>query len=377
MIRVLQFAGCINRHDFIDTIIQHADPRRFAMGVAVGTLDCNFAEPRFGAAIPRWLVPWKPLRGIVGAAYRLAGIMRDWKADILHTHHYDEALIGWLATRLNRRTKLVVGRHYSTEILLSTTGLKRSTLVRAEQIANRGATRIIAPSSFIVDQLTRDQGVCSAKVDHVPYAFVAEKYAAHTPTARPDMRRELEIEGRFAIGSFARMFDVKGHRFLLEAMAQLRARVPEASLLLVGDGPARGDLERLVRDRGLGNVVRMLGWRRDTMAVMSAVDAVVQPTLSEAFSQAMVEALWMAKPLVMTDVSGARDVIRHGENGLLVPPGDPRALAHAIERLAGDPPLRASLARYGRAYVENNLSIEAVIPRYERAYSRAMGVGDA
>ena len=376
MIRVLQFAGCINRHDFIDNIIRHADPSRFTMGAAVGTLDCKIAEPEFGDGIPRWLVPWKPRRGLIGAARRLAGILRDWKADVLHTHHYDEALIGWLATRLNRRTKLIVGRHYSTEIDLSTSGFKRCALARAEQIANRAATRIIAPSSFIVDQLTRDPGVCPSKVDHVPYAFVAEKYAQERTTARPDVRRELEVEGRFVIGNFARLIDVKGHRYLIEAMSRLRPRFPEAVLLLIGDGAERAQLERKIHEFGLDGVVRLLGWRRDAMAVMNAVDVVVQPTLSEAFSQVMVEALWMQTPLVMTDVSGARDVIRHGENGLIVPPGDPAALDEAIDRLARDAAFRASLAKAGREYVEKNLSIKAVIPRYEEAYKKAMGIGE-
>ncbi len=109
------------------------------------------------------------------------------------------------------------------------------------------------------------------------------------------------------------------------------------------------------------------------MAVMAAVDAVVQPTLHEAFSQVMVESLWMARPLVMTDVSGARDVIQHGENGLIVPTADSTALADAIVRLAGDAALRESIAKAGREYVVNNLTIEAIIPRYERAYLRAWG----
>ena len=74
---------------------------------------------------------------------------------------------------------------------------------------------------------------------------------------------------------------------------------------------------------------------------MAAVDAVVQPTLQEAFSQAMVEALWLGKPLIMTDVSGAPDIISEGHNGMLVPRGDSDALADAIIHLAGDASLRA------------------------------------
>ena len=374
MIRVLQFAGCINRHDFIDSIIQHADRRRFAMGVAIGTQASRIQEPVFPEGTPLWVVPWRPRRDLITAARRLARILRDWRADVLHTHHYDEAIIGWLATRLYRRTKLVVGRHYSDEIDLLTTGLKRTALVMLERAVNRAATRIIVPSSLILDMLTFRQGVSRSKADQVPYGFVADKYAATGPTTRSDLRSKLGLEGQFVIGSFGRLIGIKGHRFLVEAMALLRSRVPAATLLIVGEGPERGNLEREINERGLGDVVRLLGWRSDAMAVMTAVDAVAHPTLHEAFCQVMVESLWMRKPLVITDVSGVRDVIRHGENGLIVPTSDPGALAHAIERLAGDPVLRESISMAGREYVSRNLSIETVIPRYERSYMRAMGI---
>ena len=105
---------------------------------------------------------------------------------------------------------------------------------------------------------------------------------------------------------------------------------------------------------------------------MAAVDAVIQPTLQEAFSQVMVEALWMRKPLIITDVSGAPDIITSGQNGLLVPKADPEMLALNIERLAKNESLRMRLAEAGRAYVEDHLTVQKVIPLYERVYEKAM-----
>jgi glycosyltransferase involved in cell wall biosynthesis len=141
---------------------------------------------------------------------------------------------------------------------------------------------------------------------------------------------------------------------------------------VVGEGPERLAIERQIGASGLTDRVRLLGWRRDAIAIMSAIDIVVQPTLHEAFSQVMVEALWMRKPLIMTDVSGSAEVVRDGETALLVRKGDALALAHAIERLADDGPLRSRLGNSGRAYVEANLCVEKIIPQYERAYLRAL-----
>ena len=104
------------------------------------------------------------------------------------------------------------------------------------------------------------------------------------------------------------------------------------------------------------------------MTIMSAVDAVVQSTLQEAFSQVMVETLWMSKPLVITDVSGAADIIRDGENGLLVPKADAAALAGAIERLVENAELRDRIAKNGHDFVAENLVIDKKIKDYERAF---------
>jgi glycosyltransferase involved in cell wall biosynthesis len=374
MIRVLEFADIINRYDFIDNIVQQADRDRFEIGVCVRTDVCNIEAPVYGKNTPRWTLNGVSRREIPRAACELAGLLRRWKVDILHTHHYDQSIIGWLATRIYPQSRLVIGRHYSDAIYRSTQGLKRKALLTLEQIVNRAAARIIVPSSFIVEILTRRQGVPPSKVDQIPYGFVADKYAVQSPTTREKVRRELGLDRRFVVGNFARLYKDKGQRFLIQAMALLRSRVPEAALLIVGEGPERARLEGLIHELGLGDLVRLLGWRRDAMALMSAVDVVVQPTLEEAFSQVMAEALWMARPLIITDVSGAPDIIRHGENGLMVSREDANALTDAIERLALDDEFRESMAKAGREYVTGRLSIGAVIHRYERAYLQAMGM---
>lgn len=372
MIRVIQFASLINRYDFIDNIIQYIDPKRFTMGVAVGPSPCNIEEPVFPAGTARWVVPWNARRQIVAASRRLARILREWRADIIHTHHYDEALIGWLATRLYRRTRLVVGHHYSDTIYRTTTGLKRRAFIAAEQVVNRAATRIIVPSEDVVQILTRWQGVEESKVDRIPYGFVPEKYQDAGRAAPSELRRELGLEGRFVVGHFGRLHKVKGQESLIRAVGMLRSRFPGACLVIVGEGPERGNLERLIASLGLGDMVRLLGWRRDAMSLMNAVDIVVQPSLEEGFGQVMAEAFWMAKPLIMTLVGGATDAIRQGETLLIVPKDDPVALADAIGRLAADPSLRDRLATAGREYVSDHLSIDANITRYQHSYIKAM-----
>jgi len=372
MIRVLQFADVVNRHDFVDVIVRHADRSRFLVGVCTRTNLSNIADPAYDSSVPHWVIRGKSRLCLPWTVLNLARLLRSWHADILHTHHYDQAVIGWLATRICPATRLVVGRHYWDSIYQLSQGARRKALLKIEGLSNRAASRIVVPSKDAADLLAGRQGVDPGRIDLVPYAFDPDRCPS---LAEGDVRRirdEFGLEGRFSIGSFGRLHVEKGQHYLLQAVAELRKRVPQVAVLLVGEGPERPSLEKEIRGSGLEHTVRLLGHRRDAMAVMSAVDAVVQPSLHEAFSQVMAESMWMGKPLVMTDVSGAPDVIRDGENGLLVPRANPEALCAAIERLIADPALRDRMGTTGRLFVERNLTVGRIVPRYERCYIQVL-----
>ncbi len=368
VIRVLQFADVINQHDFIDVIVQKADPGRFEVGTCVRTTASNIAVPTRRPGAPHWTLGGTSRLTLPRAVLQLLAVLRAWKVDILHSHHYDQAFIAWLATRLHRPTRHVLGRHYSDAIYRLPTGPKRRALLAIERLVNDAATSIIVPSGFIRNLLIERQRVPAEKIGVIPYGFEPRKYHEPSRSDTEQLRRVLGLEGRFVLATFARLHEEKGHRYLLEALARIAPRLPMLTLLLVGEGSERRAIERQIETAGLGGHVRLLGWRQDAMALMAAADAVVQPSLQEAFSQVMVEALWLRKPLVMTDVSGAMEVVHDGETGLLVPRGDADALVRAIERLVYDDELRARLADRGRAFVEESLSFDKIIPRYEQAY---------
>jgi glycosyltransferase involved in cell wall biosynthesis len=373
VIRVLHFAGIINRHDFIDVILQNADPGRFLMGACTCPPSHSIAPPLFGPGTPHWVLENGPRSRIPQCARRLARILRDWEADILHTHHYYESLIGWIATRLCRRTTLVIGRHYSDDLHLLRGRCKRSALLALETAANRAATRIVVPSTRVLEVLTRRQHVDREKIDLIRYGFDSAKYALPGASHIQSIRSEYGLEGVLSIGSFARLFHTKGQHYLVEAAALLRQRGIPFKILFAGEGPDRGALETRVRELELDGSVRFLGHRKDAMAVMASVDVVAQPTLREAFSQVMAEAMWMSRPLIMTNVEGTGDIVRHEENGLVVPPADPQSLADAVTRLAHDSDLRRKLGRNAREFAERHLCVAQVIADYERCYLRALG----
>lgn len=373
MIRVLEFADVINRYDFIDTLVEYADPKRFEMSVCVRSEEHGIAEPMRPRSGKYKLLKGTSRPSIPAAAWKLSRLLKEWEIDVVHAHHYDQAIIAWLATKLYRRTKLVIGRHYSDSLYRLSDKLKSRILIGLEQAINRHAARIIVPSRMIFEILTERQGIDPAKIDIVHYGFAPAKYAGVEASKIVGVRNEFAMDGKFVVANFSRLHEEKGHAFLVEAAAKLKDDIPNLLVICVGEGPERSSIEKQIKELGVGENVKLAGWRTDAMAIMAASDAVVQSTLQEAFSQAMIEALWMSKPLIMTDVSGARDVIRDGENGLIVQKADSSALADAIKRLVADPALGKEMAHAGRELVESDLVIEKKIKEYEQVFVKAVG----
>jgi glycosyltransferase involved in cell wall biosynthesis len=166
----------------------------------------------------------------------------------------------------------------------------------------------------------------------------------------------------------------KGAEYAIAALAQLRAD-PAPVLVLAGDGPYRADLERRARDLGVADRVVFLGaWPHEAMLdLYPAVDLVLGTSfVNETFGISLCEALACERPVIASDFGGFREVVRHDETGLLVPPQDPSALADAVDALLADPARRRTLALAGRQDVVARFSWPAVVERVLAAYTVAM-----
>jgi len=374
MLRVLHFAGTINRYDFIDTVIRFADPRRFRMMACTFTAHSNIEDPGYERdGIPHFVLGVRHRKtDFPKAIGRLAALLHRERVDILHTHHYDEALIGLVAARLAGTPAVVVGRHYHDEIYLLTNGFKRKALLTLEDWVNRRAKAIVVPSTPIRSLLVERQGVPAGKVHVIPYGFDfrADRYRLPTPEEVHGIRQELGLQDGFVVGNFARHHRLKGQEYLLRAFARFVRDEPSARLLMVGDGPDHARLRGLARELGLEETGKVLftGWRKDARRLMGAVDVVVHPTLHEAFPQTMIEALSLAKPLVITPAAGPCDHVEHGRTGVVVPMRDVEALYDALVWVRTHGEEARAMGERARAYVQAELDIRLVIPRYEAVY---------
>lgn len=377
--RILHFAKVMNRDDFIDHVIRFLDAARFEPSACTMVAEPNIADPRYDEeGIPHHVLPARSRWGYPRVAFRLVRLLRREGIDLLHTHHYWESLVGVVAGRI-AGVPVVVGRHYSDEHYRLASGSKLRGLRALEGVTHRLARRIVVPTEMIRDLVVEREGVDPEKLEVIPYGFDfdAGRYRRADPSEVARVRGELGLDDAFVVGNVARHHEVKGVGELIAAAGSVAPEHPELRLLLVGDGPHHGRFREMVERRGLGARTTFTGWRTDAPLLMEASDVVAHPTRQEAFPQTMVEAMALARPLIITPVSGAGEHVRNGENGYLVPIDDPPALAAALRRVLADPDAAAEVGRRARAYVRRELDIEGVAARYGALYDAVLGAPPA
>lgn len=176
------------------------------------------------------------------------------------------------------------------------------------------------------------------------------------------------------IASVSTLISQKGIEHLLQAAAFLRDSGDRFVLLIAGDGHLRNALHTLAQNLGLSNHVRFLGWVSDASdRVLPACDIFVQSSLWEAMSVVVLEAMASGKPMVVTRVGENSHVVVDGETGVLVPPGDPRALASGLRTLLNDAGLRQKMGHAARLRYEANFTTQHMISAYESLYRELAG----
>jgi glycosyltransferase involved in cell wall biosynthesis len=228
--------------------------------------------------------------------------------------------------------------------------------------ALRRARHVFCPSAYLRD-LALGWGLDPAHVSVLPNP---PPELPPLPT-RDELRRELGLDGKTLVFA-GRLGPQKALGTLLRALVE----VPDAALVVAGDGPEREPLEQLTRTLGLDGRVSFIGAvpRERVLRLFGAADACVLPSAWENLPHTVVEALAVGCPVIATSVGGVPEVVRDRENGLLVAPGDPRALATAIAQLLSDDALRERLAAAAPGSVAAN-SEEAVFSRIEDELQRA------
>jgi glycosyltransferase involved in cell wall biosynthesis/ribosomal protein S18 acetylase RimI-like enzyme len=321
-------------------------------------------------------VPWRSatrswdLRADVRAFRELVGILRRERFDLVHLHTPKAGVLGRVAAGL-AGVPVVVNTVHGYYAVPGDAPRRRLPVVAVETVASRFADLELFQSQEDLAWARRSRIAPRGRTAFLGNGTDLVRFDPQAVDAAA-ARRELGIgEAALVVGTMGRLVEEKGYRELFAAMAQVRRRVPEALLLIAGEEDhthADGlGLDELDRDG-----VVFTGWREDVETPLAAMDVFVLPSWREGVPRSAIEAAAMGLPLVLTDIRGCREVVRHGIEGLLVSVRDPGALAHAIERVLTDEPFRRRLGRAARARAVERFDERRVCDEVVASYRRLL-----
>jgi glycosyltransferase involved in cell wall biosynthesis len=332
-------------------LVRRLDPLRFRVHLA-----CFHHRGRLLDAVPA-SVPIRefPVRGFanpaaVGQMLAFARWCRRIGASLVHTCDLYANIFGLPAAMLAGVPVRIANRR---EIL---TGDKSRAQLAAQRWAYRAAHAVVANSGAARDQL-EIEGVPRRRLQVIANGLDLSRFTPQPPPAA--IRRIVTV---------ANLRAEKGHDTILAAAPAILARHPDATFTFAGDGPRREALELLARALGVGGRVRFLGECQDVAPVLAAADLFVLPSRSEAFPNAVIEAMAAGLPVVASRVGGIPEVVRHGENGVLVPADDQDALADAVLGLMDRRDQAAALGAAARRDVARDYTIDRMVERFEDLY---------
>jgi len=298
--------------------------------------------------------------------FRLARRLRERRVDVLHTYLVSANIYGTIAARMAGVPVITSRRD---------TGFSRNWRLRLveERLINPLVDRVVAVSPAVAELTRREHGIPPERLVTIENGVDVDVW---TPEGQPraEARRELGLrDDGVAVGVIGHLSPVKGHADFLAAAARVSEEAPSTRFVFVGDGPLRPTLHALAASLGLGDRVVFAGTRADMPRVLSALDVVAVPSHSEGMSNALLEAMAMALPVVATRVGGNPDVVRDGETGRLVAPRDAADLARVLVELVKDAKARDSLGRAARRHVAGSLSLSGMVARYQELYRGVAG----
>lgn len=297
--------------------------------------------------------------------WKLVKTLRDRKIAIMHSIGFYGGLYGRLAAKLAHVPIIITSERQT----MSWTRASHSQIYFwADRFLARWTDRVIVNANAVARYVTQQKGIVANKV-HVIYNGVnLERF--DNPLEAAVVKRQLDIrDDKSVVGMIARLDPMKDHRNFLQAASFVLQQLPRTVFLIVGEGMLRHELEKFASELNIGSEVIFTGARRDVRDLLSIMDVfVLSSQQGEGCSNAILEAMTMAKPVVATDVGGNAEIVLNASTGCVVPPKNPARLAQAVLKILEDADLRKYFGEMGRKRVEERFSVGRMVSETEKVY---------
>ena len=293
-------------------------------------------------------------------AYRLTQYLQSSKPDILHCHSRRGAdMLGGLAASFTDVPAVVSRRVDNTEMRL------------LAALRYRPFQKIIAISAAIAKVL-EDHDVDPSRIEIIRSAVDTARFAE--PADRAAFAAEFGVpDDAIVLGAAGQLIPRKGHRYLLEAVAEIKDAYPQLRLLIFGEGYLNNQLRAQAATLGLGDIVQFVGFREDLDDFMGCFDIFVHPALAEGLGVATLKAAAAGVPVVGFAAGGLPEAVLDSETGLLVPAEDVDELRKAIVTLIAHDDVRASMGAAGRERMQSEFSIDTMVTQHIALYESVLG----
>jgi glycosyltransferase involved in cell wall biosynthesis len=323
------------------------------------------AESRIAREAARYEVPCTTAaiaKKRPGGVFAMRGVLDRGQFDVVNTHSSTDTWLAALAClTLAAPPAIVRTRHISAPMPANAS---------TRWLYNRATRLVVTTGEKVREQVIREAAADPERVVSIPTGI---DLATFQPGDRAAARTALGLpQQAFLVGIVATLRSWKGHRYLIEAFAGMLG--DEARLAIVGDGPQREELEKMVRDAGLEARVTFAGNRNEVAPWLQAFDVFCLPSYAnEGVPQALMQAMAAGLPVVTTPVGSIGEIVSHGASGLMVPAQDTHALRAALERLRSEPALRETLSREAQRIAHERFGEERMVERMEQVFRRAAG----
>lgn len=291
---------------------------------------------------------------------KMCRTIKQKKIDLIHSHGVTATVYGGIAAKFFRIPLMITVHGRSTySVRVGVKGL---------QFAQKFGANIVTVSNQLKYELTRDIGLNEEKITTIYNGIDADKLLKSDEQLTCAIKKELSIDSYPVVGSVGSLREVKGHRYLIQALPRILKKYPNIKLIFVGDGELKDDLMNISEKLNVSKNILFLGHRRDVPQLMSVFDLVVQPSLTEGISIVILEAMASSKAIIATDVGGNSTLVENNNSGILIPPRDSEKLADAIINLLGDGKKRMLLGETAFKRVKERFSIYQTVSEYEKLY---------
>jgi glycosyltransferase involved in cell wall biosynthesis len=295
------------------------------------------------------------------SSFRLLKDIKEKNIQIIHSHTRVTQVLGAVLSGFTKRPHVTTCHGFFTRRF-------------SRKLFPCWGDKVIAISDSVKENLMEYFKVPQGDIRLVYNGIDLERFTAPAPSEneRIEAKQSFGMHDGPVIGIIGRLSDVKGHEYLIEAMQLVSEKVPNAQLLIIGEGKMQYTLELLTESLGLENKVFFIPKVLGTTKALSAIDIFVLPSLQEGLGLSLLEAMAAGIVCIGSDVGGIRNLIRNGYNGILVGPRDPKQISAAILELLRDKQKAQELAANAQAHAHKYFSQAEMLLRTEEVYRECL-----